>query len=79
MLNGGGLTGVSGQDLDFAAASALTDASNRLGSVLLNRYESLIPVVEILSGREAAAIFSRPAEIAILQNELAFGGGQPDL
>ena len=67
--NGGGLGSLSTGDLDFAAASALTDASNRLGGVLLNRYESLIPVVEILSGREAAAIFSRPAEIAILQNE----------
>ncbi len=78
VANGGGLA-VSGEDLDFAAASAITDASNRLGGVLLNRYESLIPVVEILSGREAAAIFSRPAEIAILQNELAFGGGAPAL
>ena len=78
VTNGGGL-GISGNDLDFAAASAITDASNRLGGVLLNRYESLIPVVEILSGREAAAIFSRPAEIAILQNELAFGGGEPSL
>ena len=76
--NGGGLV-VDRGDLDFAAASAITDASNRLGGVLLNRYESLIPVVEILSGREAAAIFSRPAEIAILQNELAYGGGAPGL
>jgi len=78
VTNGGGL-GISGQDLDFAAASAITDASNRLGGVLLNRYESLIPVVEILSGREAAAIFSAPAEIAILEDELAFGGGAPGL
>ena len=69
--NGGGVTGVNREDLDFAAASAVTDASNRLGGILLNRYESLIPVVEILSGREVAAIFSKPAEIAILQNELA--------
>ena len=66
---GSGL-GLNQQDLDFAAASAVTDASNRLGGILLNRYESLIPVVEILSGREVAAIFSKPAEIAVLQNEL---------
>jgi hypothetical protein len=61
---------VQGQDLEFAAASALTDASNRLGQVLLRRYEALVPVVEVLSGREAVAIFSRPAEIAILDEDL---------
>ncbi len=57
------------QDVEFAAASALTDASNRLGQVLLRRYESLIPVVEVLSGREAVAIFSSPAEVAILDED----------
>lgn len=57
------------RDVDFAAASAITDASNRLGTVLLNRYEALVPVVEVLSGREVAAIFSKPAEIAILEGE----------
>lgn len=61
---------VQGQDVEFAAASALTDASNRLGQVLLRRYEALVPVVEVLSGREAVAIFSRPAEIAILDEEM---------
>lgn len=57
-------------DVEFAAASAVTDASNRLGQVLLRRYESLVPVVEILSGREAVAIFSAPAEVAILDDGL---------
>lgn len=76
----GGFGGANGQnlpgftlqsrDFQFAAASAVTDASNRLGQVLLRRYESLIPVVEVLSGREAVAIFSKPAEIAVLDDEL---------
>jgi len=57
------------QDFQYAAASAVTDASNRLGQVLLRRYESLIPVIEVLSGREAVAIFSKPAEIAILDDD----------
>lgn len=61
---------LQGQDMEFAAASALTDASNRLGQILLRRYESLVPVVEVLSGREAVAIFSRPAEIAILDEDM---------
>lgn len=60
---------LQGQDFQFAAASAVTDASNRLGQVLLRRYESLIPVVEVLSGRGAVAIFSKPAEIAVLDDE----------
>ncbi len=65
--NGTGGFTVQPQDLDYAAASAVTDASNRLGQVLLNRYESLVPVVEVLSGREVAAIFAKPAEIEILE------------
>ncbi len=55
-------------DIDAAAASAITDASNRLGQVLLNRYESLVPVVSIRSGREVAAIFSKPAEIELIND-----------
>ena len=60
---------VTGNDLDFASASAVTDASNRLGQLLLDRYEKLVPVVEVLSGRQVAAIFSAPAEIAVVDEE----------
>ncbi|HMO19052.1 MAG TPA: TrbI/VirB10 family protein [Oligoflexia bacterium] len=60
------------QDLEFAAASAVTDASNRLGQVLLRRYEALVPVVEVLSGREAVAIFSKPAEVAVLDEDTIY-------
>ena len=63
------------EDIDFAAASAVHDASNRLGQVLLNRYESLVPVVSILSGRQVAAVFAKPAEIAIINGELDIHGG----
>ncbi len=61
-------------DVEYATASAITDATNRLGQVLLNRYESLVPVVEVLSGREVAAIFSKPAEISILDEEIVLAG-----
>ena len=60
---------VVGDDANFATASALTDASNRLGQVLLDRYESLVPVVEVLSGREGAAIFSKTTEIELIEEE----------
>lgn len=63
------------QDFDYAAASALTDASNRLGKLLLDRYESFVPVVEVLSSREAVAIFSQQAEVNILEEEQDYQGG----
>lgn len=74
--NNSGLA-VQSDDLEFATASAVTDASNRLGQVLLNRYESLVPVVEILSGREVAAIFSKPAEIALLEDDTTVSATTP--
>ncbi len=57
---------VNQNDLDYATASALTDASNRLGKLLLDRYESFVPVVEVLSNREAVAIFSQTAEVNVI-------------
>jgi hypothetical protein len=62
------------RDLDYAAASALTDASNRLGKLLLDRYESFVPVVEVLSSREAVAIFSQSSEISLLEDDEDYGG-----
>lgn len=58
---------ITTQNYDSAAASALTDASNRLGQILLDRYEKLVPVVEILSGREVVAVFSTPVEIELCE------------
>ncbi len=66
---------VSEDDMNYAAASALTDASNRLGGVLLNRYESLVPVVEVLSGRDVVIIFSKPAEIEVLDEGPVLASG----
>ena len=60
------------RDVETAAASALSDASNRLGQALLNRYESLVPVVEVLSGREVVAVFSKPAEIELINDGAVF-------
>lgn len=67
--NTGGLTSIDPDDFDLAAASAVTDASNRLGKVLLDKYESFVPVVEILSNRDGVAIFSQSAEISILEED----------
>lgn len=60
---------VTGQDFDKATASALTDSSNRLGQLLVDKYEKQIPVVEVLAGRDAAAIFARGAEVSIIEDD----------
>lgn len=60
---------IDSNDLDRATASAVTDASNRIGQALLDRYEKLVPVVEILSGREVAAVFARSTEVMIIEDD----------
>ena len=72
--NGAGFTNLDSDSFNIAAASAATDASNRLGQVLLRRYESFVPVVEVLSSRDAVAIFSQPTEISIIEEEQDYGG-----
>ena len=66
---GGNPLALNQTQFEAATASALTDASNRLGQALLNRYESLVPVVEVLSGREVVAIFSKAAEIELINDQ----------
>ncbi len=63
----GGIS-ITGDDIDFAGASALTDASNRIGQIFLDRYEKIVPVIEILSGRKVVAIFSQSTEIALIED-----------
>lgn len=60
---------VTGNDLDSALTSALTDGSIRLTQVLLEKYERLVPVVEVHSGRDIVAVFSRGAEVSIYDDE----------
>jgi hypothetical protein len=72
--NAAGFQNLDTNSFDIATASALTDASNRLGQVLLRRYESFVPVVEVLSARDAVAIFSQPTEISVIEGESDFGG-----
>ena len=59
---------INADDMDFASVSAFSDASNRLGKILIDRYEKLVPVVEVLSGRDVAAVFSAPAEVEMMED-----------
>lgn len=58
-------------DVQFGAATALNDMSSRLSQVLMNRYENLVPVIEVLSGREGVAVFSQTAEVNVMDDELS--------
>lgn len=60
---------VTSDDLDQATASALTDGAQRLTQLMMDKYEKLVPVVEVNSGREVAAVFSKGAEVAIYDEE----------
>ncbi len=65
---GDGLT-INTGDVNEAAASAFNNSSQLLGKVIIDRYQKLVPVVEVLSGREAAVVFSQAAEIAPCEDE----------
>lgn len=74
-FNNNGTQGVTvnNDDVNFATASAMVDSSNRLGQLLIDRYEKLIPVVEVLSGRNVVAIFSSTAEVEDIDEEGQYG------
>lgn len=73
-VNTTGDVNVDADDMTVAATSAITDASNRLGQILLDRYEKLVPVVEVLSGREVYAVFSETTEVYVIDED-QFGEG----
>lgn len=60
---------LSGDDLDSATASALTDGATRLTQLMLDKYEKLVPVVEVNAGREVAAVFSKGAEVSLIEDQ----------
>ncbi len=69
VVNQGAGIGVDRNDIDVSGVSAFVDSSDRLGQILLDRYEKLVPVVEVLSGREVVAVFSAPTEVSIIDEE----------
>ncbi len=60
---------LTGNDMDLAAASALTDGGIRITQMLLDKYEKMVPVVEVNSGRDVVAVFSRGAEVSVYDEE----------
>ena len=59
---------ISGDALENSAADGVGAGMQKLVDVLIDRYESLVPVVEILSRRQAVAVFSQPVEVTECEN-----------
>lgn len=68
--NGNGIS-ITSQGTEDAIATGLNKAVQRLSDVIIQRHEKLIPVVEVLSGREAVAVFSQPVEVSPCEEDCA--------
>ena len=56
---GGFTTVLSGDIGEFAAGRAIAGGANTYQSIIKQRLNSLVPVVQVLSGREATAVFAK--------------------
>ncbi len=68
-LLGSGGSAVSVDDLDNAIALGVTDTFENMTDIIVKRFESQVPVVEILPGRTVQAVFSSNAEVEILSDD----------
>ena len=57
---------ISVDDLDSAIALGVTDTFENMTDIIVKRFESQVPVVEILPGRVVQAVFSSNAEVEVL-------------
>ena len=67
---GGTTSTVTGDDLTYAAGRALGGAANTYSDLIKERLRLLVPHVEVLSGREATAVFSKSFTIKGLFEEI---------
>ncbi len=57
---------VTGDTMEFAAGQGVSQAARVYANLIQQRVGALVPVVQVLSGREATAVFSRSVSIADL-------------
>lgn len=67
---GGSQEVVTGDDATYAAGKALSGAADTYADLIRERLKLLVPHVEVLSGREATAVFSKSFTIKGLFDEL---------
>jgi hypothetical protein len=61
---------VTGNIGEYAAGRGLTNASQEWSSIIRERLREMVPVVQVLSGREATAIFAKSVQIEDLFEKL---------
>lgn len=67
---GGTNTFVSGDITQFAAGKGVSSAANVYARLIQDRVNALVPVVQVLSGREATAVFSKSISVQDLYEAL---------
>lgn len=70
---------ISGNTGQFALGLGVSSAANEWSSIIRERLDQMVPVVQVLSGREATAVFARPVVIEDLYEALEddYGAGDP--
>lgn len=61
---------VSGSVAEFAAGQGVSKAAKSYGRIIEKRISELVPVVQVLSGREATAVFSKSFAVTDLMEAL---------
>jgi hypothetical protein len=61
---------VTGNAAQFAAGNGLSSAANVYANIIQQRVNLLVPIVQVLSGREATAVFSKSVSISDLYSAL---------
>lgn len=64
---------VTGSPWEYAAGRAIREGGNEWSSIIRERVRSMVPVVQVLSGRDATAVFARSVSIPSLYEALANG------
>lgn len=71
--DGGLQSAVTGDALQFAAGQGLAQPANIWTSIIRERVQSQVPVIQVYSGREATAVFTRGTVIPRLYEQLQEG------
>ena len=63
-------TQVTGSPLEFAAGKAIQGMGREYSGIIRDRLAEMVPVVQVLSGRQATAVFARSVKIPGLFQQL---------
>lgn len=74
---GGVNTEIAGDIQEYAAGAALSESAREWSSIIRERLRELVPVVQVLSGREGTAVFAKSLQIEDLFQQLEYADGLP--